>query len=81
MKTDEQLQIEANTQYARQLQDAVGFLCHDPLDQIAALLTAATAITQRHMGPTVAAADALSTMLAPTLEEWSHLKLKRGETH
>lgn len=79
--TDEQAMIEANTRHAKQLQDAAGYLATDAIDQVAALLTAATAILERRMGPAVAAADVLNTMLAPTLEAWSHLKLTRGKAH
>ena len=77
--SDEQQMAVANERHARQLIEAAGYLSHDPLDQAAALLTAATSIIQRHMGPTTGAAEVLNTMLAPTIEHWSTVHLTRGE--
>ena len=78
----EQAMIKANTERAKKLAEAAGYLIGDPIDQVASLLTAATLILERKLGPTEAAASALTDMLAPTLEHWSHMRLVRGgQTH
>lgn len=78
----EQELLAANERHARQLIEAAGYLSHDPLDQVAMLLTATTAILEKHMGPTTGAVDVLNIMLAPTIEQWSTLHLTRnGKAH
>lgn len=69
MTEAEQQVAAANERHARQLIEAASYLSHDPIDQVAMLLTAATAILEKQRGPAQAAQD-LDALLSPTMASW-----------
>lgn len=69
MTDTEQQLAETNARHAKQLIEAAGYLSHDPMDQVAMLATAMTAILEKQRGPAQAAQD-LDALLSPTMASW-----------